>query len=87
MPPFPQLPVDPFGWQVLCQQQDHGGEHALRRVVKILILRKVLLIRVDDGLGEDFGVLLRLGSGGQISRISPACVHVVIDESEQVIAI
>ena len=87
MTPLPQLPVDPFGRQILCQQQDYGGEHALRRVVKILILCKVLPIRVDDGLGQDFGVLLRLGPGGQVGGLLPAYVHVVVDQGEQVIAI
>ena len=87
VPPLPQLPVDPFGRQVLRQQQGHGGEHALRRIIKILILREILPVGVDDGLGQNFGVLLRLGPGRQVGGLPPAHVHVVVDQSEQVVAI
>ena len=82
MPPLPQRSVDLPGRQVLRQQQGDGGEHAFRCIVKILVLTEVLPLRVDDGLGQDLGILLRLGPGGQISRISPACVHVMVDQGE-----
>ena len=87
VPPLPQLPVDPLGRQVLRQQQGHGGEYALRRIVKILILREVLPVGVDDSLGQNFGVLLRLGPGSQVGGLPPAHVHVVVDQGEQVVAI
>ena len=74
--------------QVLCQQQDHGGEETLSSIVKKLVLSIIpLAILVHDGLGQDLGVFLRLGPGGQIFRFRPAHVHVVVDESQQVVPV
>ena len=46
-----------------------------------------IALRIDDGFGENFGVLLRLGSGGEVLRVFPADVHVVVDERQEIVSV
>ena len=86
----PSFPRVLFCWrQVLRQQKDDSGKQALRRVIKKCVLPVVgcVPLRVDNGLGQDLGVLLRLGAGGQVLLILTADIHVVVDEGQQVVAV
>ena len=75
--------------QVLRQKQNHSGEQALSGVIEegVLSVLRGISIRIDDGLSEDLGILLRLGAGGNVFRILPADIHVVIDESQQIVSV
>ena len=75
--------------QILRQQQDHSGEQALGRVIEkgVLTVLGCIPIRVDDGLGEDLGVLLCLGTGRQILLILTTDVHIVVDERQQIVSV
>ena len=78
-----------LGRQILCQQKHNRCQQSLGRVVKECVLPVVgsVSLRVDDGLGKDFGVLFRLGSCGEIARVLPAYVHVVVDERQEVVPV
>ena len=75
--------------QVLRQQQDHSGEQALGCVIEECVLTVLggIPIWIDDGLGKDLGILLRLGTGGKVFRILPADIHVVVDERQQIVSV
>ena len=44
-------------------------------------------LRVNDGLGQDLGVLFRLGLGCDILWILPIFVHIPVDQGQQVVSI
>ena len=76
-----------FRRQKFCQQEHHGSQQALRRIVKVGVLPVVsIAVRRYDGLGQYLGVFLRLGAGskaaGGLRRI-----HVVVNERHEVVAI
>ena len=74
--------------QVLRQQQNHCRQQTFRRIVKIGVLASVrILPGVDDGLGENLGVLLRLGPAGQIVFLHFRFVHVAVDEGQQIVPV
>ena len=47
----------------------------------------VITVRVDDGLGQNLGVLFRLGPCSQIAWLPSGNVHVSVDQGQQVVAI
>ena len=73
----------------LRQHQNHRRQQSLRRIIEVGILSPVgsLPLRVDDGLGQDFGVLFRLGLGCNVLGILPVFVHVSVDQGQQVVSI
>ena len=80
------LPASHGGRQELREKQDDRRHESLGCVVKegVLSVLRCVPVRADDGLGEDLGILLRLGSCSKIFRMLPADVHVVVDERQQV---
>ena len=75
--------------QVLRQQEDDGGEEALRRVIEEGVLSVVgsVPLWIHDSLGEDLGVLFRLGPRRQIGFILAADIHVVVDERQEIVSV
>ena len=73
----------------LRQHQNHRRQQSLCRIIEVGILSPVgpLPLRVDDGLGQDLGVLFRLGLGCNILWILPIFVHVSVDQGQQVVSI
>ena len=87
VPPFPRVL---FCWrQIFRKQKNDGGEQTFRRVIKkgILTVGRGIPLRVHNSLGEDLGVLLRFGTGGQILLVLLADVHIVVDQGQQVVAV
>ena len=78
-----------LGGQVFRHQQEHGGKQALGRVVEVGVLPVLGAVPggIDQGLGEDLGILLRLGLGRQIFGVSLVDVHILVDQVEQIIAV
>ena len=78
-----------LGRQVLRQQEDDRCQEALGGIVKkcVLPVAGSITFRVYDGLGEDFGVLLRFGPGSEIAGVLPAHVHVVVDERQEIVSV
>lgn len=74
------------GGEKFSQEEDRGAQQPLRCIVKERVLPTAtrISIGVDDGLGEDLGVFLSLGSGGDILGILPGDVHISVDKGEQV---
>ena len=89
------LPLTEYGYDValgrltkLCHQQDRRGEQALRRIVKEGVLTEAGAITAghDDGLGDDFGVLLGPGFVGQPALLLVQ-IGVFIDQVQEVEAV
>ena len=73
--------------QEFRQQEHHGGQQALRRIVEVGVLPVVsVAVRRHDGLGQYLGVLLRFGACCDITCCL-CFIHVVVDERQQVVAI
>ena len=89
VPPLPDRSAGLPGRQELGQQEDHGSEEPLRRVVKELVLpvAGVAAVWVDNGFGQDLGVLLRPGPCGQVVGLLSGLVHVAVDQGQEVIAV
>lgn len=86
MSALPGLAVNLPGRQELCQQQDYSGKKPLGRIVekRILPVISTVTIRADDGLGEDLGVLLRLGPRRQIVWVGHRLIHVCIYQRQEI---
>ena len=79
-----------LGGQVLGHQQEHGSQKSLGTVVEksvLPILGAVAAAGVDEGLGKDLGVFLRLGLCSEVIRLCFVNVHVFVDEVEQIVSI
>ena len=78
-----------IGRQELGQHQDDRGEKPFRRIVEesVLTAVAVIAVRVDNGLGQDFGVFLGLGPGCKIVRVTPGNVHIPVDQRQQIVAV
>ena len=89
MTPLPDRSFDLLRRQKLRQQKDHRGQEALGGVIKKRVLPAIgtVSIRTDDRLGEDLGILLRLGFCGNIFRIFHRDIHVLIDQGEEVVTV
>lgn len=64
-----------------------GSEN--RNILYALIITVLggVTVRADDGLGKDFGVLLRPGPRRQIGRICSRQIHVVIHQRQKIEAV
>ena len=78
-----------IGRQELGQHQDDRGEKPFRCIVEesVLAAVAVIAVRVDDGLGQDFGVFLGLGPGCKIVRVTPGNVHIPVDQRQQIVTV
>ena len=78
-----------IGRQELGQHQDDRGEKPFRRIVEesVLAAVAVIAVRIDDGLGQDFGVFLGLGPGREIVRVTPGNVHIPVDQRQQIVSV
>ena len=78
-----------IGRQELGKHQDDRGEQTFRRIVEKSVLAAVAVITVwiDDGLGQDFGVFLGLGTGRKIVRVIPGNVHIPVDQRQQIVSV
>ena len=72
----------------LCNQQDCRGQKSLRGIVKKLILpiARTISTRHDDGLGDNFCVLLGAGFVGQLALLLVQ-IGVFVDKVQEVKAI
>ena len=84
MTSLPQFTVDLFGRQELRQQQDHGGQESLGGVVEEGVLPEAVPLGIDDGLGQDFGVLFRLGPGRQVIRVGRRLIHIGVGQGQKI---
>ena len=77
------------GRQELGKEQNGCREQSFCRIIEKGVLPIVggVALGVDNGLGEDLGVLLRLGSGGEVIRLRSGDVHIAVDQSQQIIAV
>ena len=77
------------GRQKFRQQQNDRGQQSLGSVIKECILTVVRAIAggVDNGFGDDLGILLRLGFGSQIVFILSVLIHVFVHQMQQVVSI
>ena len=75
--------------QELGQHQDDRGEKPFRRIVEesVLAAVAVIAVRIDDGLGQDFGVFLGLGTGREIVWVTPSNVHIPVDQRQQIVSV
>ena len=75
--------------QKLRQHQNDRSEQSLRRIIEkgVLSAIAVIAIRIDNGLGKDLGILLRLGSSRQVLGIFSCNVHIAVDQCQKVITI
>ena len=78
-----------IGRQKLGQHQADRGEQPFRRIVNEGVLAVVggIAAGIDNGLGQDLGVLFGLGPGSQILRIGPGNVPVPVDQGQEIVAV
>ena len=71
----------PFRWGTeLCHQKDSCREQPLGGIEEVLVLPEVCPVhsRGDDGLGDDFGIPLRLGLEQKGFRVGLVSVYVLV---------
>ena len=75
--------------QILGQQQRDRGHQALGRFVEIAVLPVLSSVArgVDNGFGQDLGVLLCRCRIVYRVRKFPEQIHVVIDQGQQIVSI
>ena len=83
---FPKLPINFLGRQVLSQQEDHRCEQTLGGVVEkcVLAVAAAVPVRADDGLGEDLGVLFRLGPCRKVVGMLHRLIHVGVRQRQKI---
>ena len=87
---FNGISVRVLGGQILGHQQEHGGQQALGGIVEkgvLPILGAVAAAGVDERLGEDLGVFLRLSLCCQVFGVGLIDIHVLVDQMKQVVAV
>ncbi len=81
------FPIHLGGRQIFGYQQNDGGQKPLGGIIEKLILSVVLTAGIDDGLGDDFRVLLRLGFCHKVVFIGKVSVHVGVDQLEHIVSV
>ena len=77
------------GREILREHQHDRREQALGGVIEKRVLPVLgrVAVGVDDGLGKQLRVLLRLCAVRKVVRVCPRLIHVGVDERQQVVAI
>ena len=77
------------GRQELGQHQNDRSQQTFCGIVEECVLASatVIAVRVDDGLGQDLGILFCLSTGCQILRVVSGDVHVAVDQCQQIVAV